>query len=400
MSETTVAVRRTDRGIPAAVSQALDDLGGARALFRPGEHVVLKPNLVAPRDAATGATTDLAILAALAEAIRGADAVPFWYETPGLEYHSRDIDSLLGIEDFLSGRGIERLDCSGGMARVKTPNGTHLRGVTVPKAAIEGALVSVAKMKTHAVTGVTLGIKNLMGLIAASDKRWMHVVGVNHALADLYGAVRPRLTVVDADVAMEGDGAVYGDARALGVLVAGDDALAVDLTCLTLMGLSLEDAPHLALARDRFGLSRVRLAGEPVEACDPPFALPRCGALYRAAYRMLYVGDLAFRPLFGRHLNEYLYSTGLVGTRPVIVRARCDACGECVRACPADAVDLDSKRIRVKRCLRCLRCFDACNRGAVRVRGMSRPGAPGSSSPTAARAAGRGAEGDRPGRAL
>lgn len=106
--------------------------------------------------------------------------------------------------------------------------------------------INVAKMKTHVQTGVSLGLKNQKGLLLASDKRRFHRLGLNECIRALGEVARPDLTIVDAIVALEGNGPWrYGTPVPMNLLVGGTDLVEVDNVCLELMGFSHEHAPHI-----------------------------------------------------------------------------------------------------------------------------------------------------------
>jgi hypothetical protein len=106
--------------------------------------------------------------------------------------------------------------------------------------------INIAKMKTHVQTGVTLGLKNQKGLLSAADKRRFHRLGLDQCIRALGDAVQPALTIVDAIVALEGDGPWrYGKPRAMNLLVGGTSLVEVDNVARDLMGFGPEHAPHI-----------------------------------------------------------------------------------------------------------------------------------------------------------
>jgi ferredoxin len=176
---------------------------------------------------------------------------------------------------------------------------------------------------------------------------------------------------VDGSVGQDGDGPLYGHAANLGVLVAGRDSLAVDLTCCRLVQVDPLTIRHLRLGMVQLGPRQPRLLGDPVVPALP-FALPRVHPLYRFAFWLMYPLDYPYQRLTGKHLCTALYNTGLVGTRPQIVKEACTQCGLCVQTCPLPKViDLTTLRVNPQTCARCLLCYEACPEGAIVVKGMS-----------------------------
>lgn len=111
--------------------------------------------------------------------------------------------------------------------------------------------ISIAKMKTHIQTGVTLGMKNQKGLLKAADKRRFHSLGLNDCIRALAQVAQPALTIVDGIIALEGDGPWrYGRPVEMNVLVAGSDMIEVDNVCRELMGFAPEHSPHIPVLQD------------------------------------------------------------------------------------------------------------------------------------------------------
>jgi uncharacterized protein (DUF362 family) len=102
-------------------------------------------------------------------------------------------------------------------------------------------VISLPKLKTHHWAGMTCAMKNLFGVVPGAVYGWpknlLHFKGIDNAIVDLVAAVKPALVVVDAIVAMEGDGPIMGKPRTTGFLAMGQDPVAVDATCARAMGM-------------------------------------------------------------------------------------------------------------------------------------------------------------------
>jgi uncharacterized protein (DUF362 family) len=101
-------------------------------------------------------------------------------------------------------------------------------------------VVSMAKLKTHHWAGMTAAMKNLFGVVPGAVYGWpknpLHIRGIDNAILDVNATVRPAFAIVDAIVAMEGDGPIMGTPRKCGFLAMGTDLVAVDATCAGIMG--------------------------------------------------------------------------------------------------------------------------------------------------------------------
>ncbi len=217
-----------------------------------GKLVLLKPNLV---DLVLGrpVTTHPALLGAAAEAFLqlGAKEVVV-AEGPG---HQRDTEFVLeesGTKEVLRDLGLRFVDLNRDdlrKVRLKT-NYTGLEHLWLPKTVLEADLiVSMPKVKTHHWAGVTLGMKNLFGVVPGMKYGWpknlLHWRGIHQSIVDICSTIPIGLVIADGILAMEGNGPLHGDTRKLGAVVIGDDPVAADATIARLMGLKPERVRHI-----------------------------------------------------------------------------------------------------------------------------------------------------------
>jgi uncharacterized protein (DUF362 family) len=127
----------------------------------------------------------------------------------------------------------------------------------MPKLLIESdAFITLPVLKTHALTYFTGSLKNQWGCVPQHNRILLHKV-IDELLASLQGMLRPKLSVMDAIVAMEGRGPVNGEPRRMDLVLAGQDSVAVDVTAMRLTGLDPNRARHLVLAAQR-GFGRIK----------------------------------------------------------------------------------------------------------------------------------------------
>ncbi|HUX88441.1 MAG TPA: DUF362 domain-containing protein [Chloroflexota bacterium] len=367
----TVAIVDTDRNIADATRQLIDMLGGMSGLLAGRQIAILKPNFVAGRPARTGATTNLELIATVAEQVHAAGATPLLYETPGTEFDYSATLKILGLEDFCHRHEIGIISPDQSWVTLQPPGARRLKRFRIPEVIAEASLINLPVLKTHVVSGVSFAMKNLMGLLPLEDRRSMHTLGIQQCIVDLNRGVIPALNIVDGSVGQDRDGPLYGRAANLGMLVGGRDSLSVDLICAQLIGVDPQIIGHLQLGVEQLGARSPRSVGVELEV-KQRFELPNVHPLYRLAFWLMYPLDYPFHFVTGDHLCAALYRTGLVGTRPKIVESLCTRCGDCVNACPVpNTIDLQTLQVNPRTCERCLLCFDVCPEGAIVVRGMS-----------------------------
>jgi uncharacterized protein (DUF362 family)/Pyruvate/2-oxoacid:ferredoxin oxidoreductase delta subunit len=372
-----IAVERTFDGIEQATHRVIAQLGGMASVLKGAKVAILKPNFVAGRNAETGSTTSFALLKAVAEEVRACGAEPVLCETPGTEFDREATYTILGVEQFCADNGIRilRVDPEGGDDWVELqPEGAKkLRRFHMPRILSEACLINLPVLKTHVVSTMTLGMKNVMGILPRPDRRSMHTFGIDQSIVDMNRGIKPDLTIVDGNVGQDGEGPLYGDKADLQVLVAGRDSLAVDLVCCQLVGVKPRDIPHLKLALEQLGKPSWTVVGENVSVIKK-FRLPVQKPLYRFIFWMMYPLDYPYTWIAerGKHFCTMLYGTGLVGTRPQIQAEHCTHCGKCVEACPLpNVIDLTTLKVNYATCQRCLLCYEACPEHAISVKGYS-----------------------------
>ena len=158
---------------------------------------------------------------------------------------------------------------------------SSLKRLYLPAAVLRADfVVSMPKLKTHHWAGVTLSLKNMFGIVPGHCYGWpkniLHWAGISKSILDLNSTVRPDFAIVDGIVGMEGNGPTQGQPKASGVLVMGDDPVAVDATCARVMGLVPERIDYLrraALLLGNIAGEKIEHIGESVAGVMQPFAV-------------------------------------------------------------------------------------------------------------------------------
>ena len=245
--------------------------------------VLLKPNLVEYETGSMINTHPLVVAGAIGAFRRAGAAEVVVAEGPG---HRRDMEYLLaasGLADHLRELRVPFVDLNLDDVRpVKLRSRfTGLEELLLPEAVLKADfVVSMAKLKTHHWAGMTASMKNVFGVVPGACYGWpkniLHVHGIDQSIVDLTATVRPGLAIVDAVVAMEGDGPIMGRPRSMGFLALGTDLVAVDSTCARIIGLDPRMMGYLRTASTFLGnsdLTRITQRGEPVERYATTFDL-------------------------------------------------------------------------------------------------------------------------------
>ncbi len=203
-------------GVRAALAEVLAPFGGMQAFVKPGERIGLKPNLLLGSDPAQAIITHPAVLAAVALEVKEAGATPVVVESPGsgIMPSSRVLERVFrkaGYREVADLYGFE-LDVDPEWEGVPQPDGRVIKRVEVIKSALRvDGIINLPKFKTHAFMIFTGATKNLFGVIPGLTKVGYHGKFPQHErfagmLLDVAALMRPRLSVMDAVVAMEGKG--------------------------------------------------------------------------------------------------------------------------------------------------------------------------------------------------
>ena len=244
-----------------------------------GKRILLKPNLV-EFDKATSINTDPVIVAAAWEVFHQLGAAEVLIaEGPGHRRDTLAIAELAGYRHTVEKFEDRFVDLNRDDVTA-VPTFADEKEIYLPNTALGADLiVSLAKMKTHHWAGVTLGMKNLFGLVPGSVYGWpknlLHIVGIPRSIIELNRIFRKTFAIVDGIVGMEGNGPIQGTPKPCGVLVMGSDMVAVDSTCSRVMGVDpakieyLANAAHLGVLDE----SRIDQRGEKIASVRTDFGL-------------------------------------------------------------------------------------------------------------------------------
>ncbi|MFB3894796.1 MAG: DUF362 domain-containing protein [bacterium] len=245
--------------------------------------VFIKPNLVRPNPKELPAiTTDVRVILGLVRLLHDAGAKQIQVgENPGYQLAAREAFKLAGLDKSLPKYGAKPvyLDESPAM-RIKVPHATVMQEMDLPKPVLDAEVfINLPKMKTHMHTLVTLGIKNLHGLIYDHERLMFHRNDVAFKVVDVLRAIRPQLTIVDGIMAMEGQAPLSGKTIPdMNTLIAGTDPVAVDTIGTIVMGIEPEEvATNRVAAQSNLGVAKIaniKVLGTPVNQVKRNFKRP------------------------------------------------------------------------------------------------------------------------------
>ncbi len=264
--------RPDDERVHQMVKEAVDLLGGLETIVRPGQTVALKPNVVTGTLSGPGVTTDNRVVEAMIRLCQEAGAgLVKVVEGAGYFTETGKALELSGIKALAEKYGAEVVDVDRDEhveLEVRDPLITPT--VKVSKEFMDADVrINLPVMKTHDQLRVTLGVKNLKGVLPRYMKRNFHKIGVVKGILDLSKAVPVDLTVLDCIVAMEGLGPSFGPKVELNTIMASRDIFNLDRVASKVMGFDASELDYLVEAAEH-GLTdldaEVEVVGEPISS--------------------------------------------------------------------------------------------------------------------------------------
>lgn len=362
------------RKVEEAVERIFTAWPGAAALTRE-TRVTIKPNLLMARAPDQATTTHPAVVGAVAAALRrrGVEKITV-ADSPGGPYTAAALGRIYRACGMTDVEGVTlNTDTTWGSRKAKK-GGLAEEFHLIRPILDADVVISVGKLKTHGMTTLSGGVKNLFGCVPGLQKPELHyryptLDAFSQMLVDLAETVAPALTIVDAVTAMEGNGPSGGSPRQVGLLAGSMSPFVLDLVLADLIGLKIGDVVTLRHSLHRglipADISEIDIDGDQYEKI-PDFRMPDSKALDFSDHMPAPV-----RP-FVRWLRRR------VTPRPVIHTERCVGCGKCAESCPARTIQVKEGKAAIdySQCISCFCCHEMCPVRAIemgRKWGRSRP---------------------------
>ncbi|NJK33661.1 MAG: DUF362 domain-containing protein [Oscillatoriales cyanobacterium SM2_2_1] len=251
-----VSLHRSTNYDPAylddALTQLLAPMGGMATFVRPGDRVLLKPNLLTGARPTKECTTRPALVRAVAQQVLAVGGNPFLGDSPAFG-SARGVAKANGLLAVAEELHLPLVEFSGD----RYANGGAIANLRLSKEAMGAdVVINLPKVKSHMQLTLTLGVKNLFGCVPGKMKAWWHMeLGKNpplfaQMLLETAQAINPQLTIADGIVGHEGNGPSGGEPRFLGVLAASADVFALDRVLVELLGVPPERVPTVALGME------------------------------------------------------------------------------------------------------------------------------------------------------
>ncbi|MHA1967982.1 MAG: DUF362 domain-containing protein, partial [Candidatus Hodarchaeales archaeon] len=239
-----------------ALNQALDLLGGINKFIKPGDKVVIKPNICGGNPEVQGSFTSINLVEELIRLIVGEGAEVLAVVDSDMVWTDfEDIAKAEGWVDWAKEKEIplinlRKTDC----VRFDYGSASKVHISVASKLMVDAdVIISVPVMKTHLLTSVTLGMKNMYGTFPEGDKAKYHEFGIDYSIADMNFAFTPTLTIIDGSIGGEAIGPLTckkpGDKK-FETIVVSNDVVAADALASLMMGFDPMSIEHIKIAHD------------------------------------------------------------------------------------------------------------------------------------------------------
>ncbi|AEM21469.1 hypothetical protein Bint_0844 [Brachyspira intermedia PWS/A] len=354
--------------VKSAIEKAIDLIGGIDLFVKENDKVLLKPNFLAAETAERSVTTHPVVFEAVVSILQEKTENISYGDSPGIGKGS-SVALKSGIDEIANKLNVKYADFEEPVG-VTYEDGVQEKSFTIAKPIQEAdVIISLPKLKSHALTTMTGAVKNQFGCIPGFRKAEYHLKlpdfeDFSTMLLDLNKLVSPKLYIMDGILAMEGNGPRNGNPRKVNALIVSNDAVALDYVASKIISFDYNSIPTLKMGF-KHGFSNkeeIEVVGDGIESVKvTDFKKPHKGiGIGRSLMK------LSKFPLIKR-----LFAT--IIPKPVIEKNKCVKCGVCVKVCPVTplALNFDKKgkdyppEYYYKNCISCYCCQELCPHKAI-----------------------------------
>ena len=356
------------------LKQGLDFLGGVETLIPKDAKILLKPNLLKKAEVEKAVITHPVVVGAFARILRESGYENIVLADSCGHGTTQAVIRGTGMDTYLEKYHIPAVDYSEGV-KTAYPQGVQAKEFILPKELLEqDCVISLSKMKTHALERITGAVKNSYGFVYGFHKAKGHTQypsadSFARMLIDLNKCVAPKLYVMDGIVAMEGNGPGSGDPVPMNVLLMSTDPVALDSVFSRLVYLKPEMVPT-NYHGEKMGLGTWK--EEEITLLTPDGEISMAEAVKKYGNPDFNVDRTEVRKNIWTRMAGAL---NIFQKKPYIEADKCVRCGICVQSCPVPGKAVDFRKGKdkppvydYKKCIRCFCCQEMCPKKAIKVK--------------------------------
>ena len=356
------------------LKQGLDFLGGVETLIPKDAKILLKPNLLKKAEVEKAVITHPVVVGAFAGILRENGYENIVLADSCGHGTTQAVIRGTGMDIYLEKYHIPAVDYSEGV-KTAYPQGVQAKEFILPKELLEqDCVISLSKMKTHALERITGAVKNSYGFVYGFHKAKGHTQypsadSFARMLIDLNKCVAPKLYVMDGIVAMEGNGPGSGDPVPMNILLMSTDPVALDSVFSRLVYLKPEMVPT-NYHGEKMGLGTWK--EEEITLLTPDGEISMAEAVKKYGNPDFNVDRTEVRNNIWTRMAGAL---NIFQKKPYIEADKCVRCGICVQSCPVPGKAVDFRKGKdkppvydYKKCIRCFCCQEMCPKKAIKVK--------------------------------
>ena len=313
--------------------------------------ILLKPNLLSASIPEKGITTNPVLLQKIIFALRKvSNAKLYLGDSPGANFMNyKEVLRITGVGEICEKNSVE-------IVRIEKFAPIMNDGVIYSSIVNDfDTIINIPKLKTHSFTGLTLGVKNLFGLIPGTHKISYHrkypdPLDFAFAIYKFYEIISDKVVnILDGIIAHHGEGPARGKPVKLGILGMSDDAVGMDIELTKLLKLRpFFCKTNQAALMKGYDTKNINL--ETYNITDIP------------AIKLPMSTKIDFIPKF---IKKWI--AGKVYVKPEVNDIKCIKCMLCLKSCPVGAIYKDNNYIKIdkKKCIECFCCYEVCESEAI-----------------------------------
>jgi uncharacterized protein (DUF362 family) len=314
--------------------------------------VLIKPNILSDSPVEKAITTNPEVLRAMIKYVKSQGAKSIIVgDSPAL--HKPGLKpTTCGLYQICEEEDVEWVSFIKDSFKVKLPILKHKITLTSVLNDVD-LLISLPKLKTHELMITTGALKNQFGLVPGLHKSPQHVKypkkgNFAKLICGIHTQSKAKFALMDAVIGMEGAGPGNGTPRQIGVLIASNDLLAVDIAQATIMGHSPMDIPIIK--------------------CGIKNHITKTKKLDNIKYTDIDANDIIIKD-FKRIVKDKKTELDNRVT-PTFIHKKCVLCKKCIKVCPAGALSVVDKKIKIdeEKCVSCYCCHEVCPKKAIEIR--------------------------------
>ncbi len=331
----------------------LTPLGGFNKYIKKGQRILLKVNLLNASIPSKAVVTNPDLVKKTAEAVLKAGGIPIIGDSPSGQFTKRRLNKVYekaGLIKISQELGIE-LNYDTTTKKVPIPQGKRLKKTPICNFIIQAdKMIALPKIKTHSYMIMTLATKIMYGAVPGLTKAKYHSMYIRRTsfsdlLLDILSVAKPDLIIMDGIIGMQGQGPASGIPVNLGVLLAAEDPISMDITVCRMLNIEPVGIPVL---------KRAKLRGLWPKDIIYPQLIPE---------------DVKYNGFILPSTADYLLTGEKTPEQSPIITAKCNSCGYCKEICPKNAITIVTKgaKIYYPKCIKCYCCHEVCPEEAIEL---------------------------------